>query len=93
MAEKQTFDSIRWLASEVLLRRGALERLVNDGLEAFMADCPADDLTPEQTATVLALMGNDAAQEALLDFWTAYDIARLRGEVPDARADGNPWLG
>lgn len=93
MTEKQTFDSVRWLASEVMLRRGALERLVNDGLEAFMVDCPHDDLTPEQAATVIAVMGNEAAIDALLDYWTAYDVARLRGEVPDARATvESPWL-
>jgi hypothetical protein len=90
---EQTFDSIRWLASEVLLRRGALERLVSDGLGAFMVDCPHDDLTPEQAATALAIMSNEAAAGALLDYWTAYDVARLKEEVPDARATvRSPWL-
>lgn len=90
--QEQTFNSIRWLASEVLLRRGALERLARDGVEAFMKDCPFDDLTPEQTATVTAVLDNDGTLDALHEYWVAYDVARLTGDIPDARTSANPWL-
>lgn len=90
---EQTFNSIRWLASEILLRRGALDRLLDDGLEAFMEDCPFDDLTPEQADTTEAVLDNDDAMDALRDFWFYYDEGREAGNIPDARATvAAPWL-
>lgn len=90
---EQTFDSIRWLASEILLRRGALERLLDGGLEEFMEDCPHDDLTPEQAATVCAVLDNSLAMASLNDFWYYYDEGRESGEIPDARGSvRSPWL-
>ena len=90
---EQTYDSIRWLASEILLRRGALDRLVDGDLDVFMKDCPHDDLTLEQAATVKAMMDNEKATEALYLFWDAYDSGREDGDVPDARATvASPWL-
>jgi len=91
--QKQTFDAICWLGARIILKRGALEHLVNDGLEEFMADCPYDDFTPEQEATVLAVLGNEQAIDALCDYWTAYDVGRLQGTIPDANAGADsPWL-
>jgi hypothetical protein len=90
MAE-QNFNAIRWLASEVLLRRGALERLQVDGIEAYMKGCPFGGLSPEQEATVLALMGNDDAMDGLFLYWEAYTAGRESGEIPDAAAR-SPWL-
>lgn len=87
--EKQTFDSIRWLASEVLLRHGALDRLLNDGVEEFMQDCPYDDLTADQVATAEAVLDDDAAISALFDYWAAYDAGREAGDIPAVRS---PWL-
>lgn len=86
---EQTFNSIRWLASEVLLRHGALDRLLNDGVGELMQDCPYDDMTDEQVATVEAVLDNDAAISALFDYWAAYDAGREAGEIPKAAA---PWL-
>lgn len=85
----QAFNAIRWLASEVLLRHGALERLVNGGLDAFMADCPYGDLPKDQRGVVEALLCNVDAIDALADYWVAYDGGRADGSIPAVKS---PWL-
>lgn len=97
MSEKnETFEAVRWLASEVLLRQGTIERLLNEGVEVVMDDCPCDDLTLEQLATIEALLGNERAVDALISYWDAYTEGRHDGSIPSASSNtdnGNPWLG
>jgi hypothetical protein len=94
MTEKQTFDSVRWLASEALLHRGILERALATGdIDAIAADCGSDDLTDTQRATIKSVLEYAPTRDALLAYWAAYDKGRADGSIPDARATAaNPWL-
>jgi hypothetical protein len=93
MGNEKTFDAVTWLAGRMLLDRGAIDTLLEDGLDAAMKGCPYNDLTPDQAATIEAMCCNTPAIEALRAYWEAYDAGRETGAVPNARAlDSNPWL-
>lgn len=81
------YNAITWLAGRVFIERGFAEKLNEGGVDAV--DCPFDDLTDDQRAVIEAAAQVPELMDVVDDWWVAYDTARLRGEVPEARA---PWL-
>jgi hypothetical protein len=87
---EQTFYSIRYVASEAVLHRGVLERVLATGdIDAIAAGCGSDDLTDAQRATIKGVLEYAPTRDALLAYWAAYDKGRADGSIPQAES---PWL-
>lgn len=82
-------NTIIWIAGHTLLERRFADRLVEEGIDAVLDECPYDDLADDERATLEAVIAQPALCHIIDVYWTIYDTLRKAGKVPATRS---PWM-